>query len=86
MMEHTCQGMTLGDHSKAICTICGADLSKPSHNELLEAIERVRELHKPFGDKNQWCDHCEIGQNSGYEWANYPCDTIKALGGVTYEA
>jgi hypothetical protein len=81
MMEHICQGMTLGDHSKAICTICGSDLSKPSFNQLVKAIERVRELHKPFGDNNAWCDHCEIGQNSGYEWADYPCDTIKALDG-----
>jgi hypothetical protein len=82
MMEHTCQGMTLGDHSKAICTICGSDLSKPSFNELIKAIERVRQLHKPFGLNNEWCDHCEIGQNSGYEWADYPCDTIKALDGL----
>ena len=51
-----------------------------------EAIERVRELHKPFGDKSQWCDHCEIGANSGYDWADYPCDTIKALDGITDEA
>ena len=81
MMEHFCQGMTLGDHSRAICTICGSDLSKPSFDELIKAIERVRELHKPFGENNEWCDHCEIGQNSGYEWADYPCDTIKALDG-----
>jgi hypothetical protein len=47
----------------------------------LMAIERVRELHKPFGENNEWCDHCEIGQNSGYEWADYPCPTIKALDG-----
>lgn len=51
------------------------------NQKLKTAIERVRELHKPFGDKLQWCDHCEIGQNSGYEWADYPCDTIKALDG-----
>jgi hypothetical protein len=49
--------------------------------ELSKSIERVRELHKPFGEENQWCDHCEVGQNSGYEWADYPCDTIKALDG-----
>ena len=46
-----------------------------------EKIKRVRELHKPFGENNEWCDHCEIGQNSGYEWADYPCPTIKALDG-----
>ena len=54
--------------------------------DVYEKIERVRELHKPFGDNNEWCDHCEIGQNSGYEWADYPCDTIKALDGITNEA
>jgi len=51
--------------------------------ELSKSIERVRELHKPFGEENQWCDHCEVGQNSGYDWADYPCDTIKALDGDT---
>lgn len=62
----------------------------PKWDELLalvddqaNAIERVRELHKPFGENNEWCDHCEIGQNSGYDWADYPCDTIKALDGDT---
>ena len=58
----------------------------PCYECLLESVQRVRELHKPFGDKNQWCDHCEIGQNSGYEWADYPCDTIKALDGIANEA
>ena len=46
-----------------------------------EAINRVRELHKPFGENNEWCNHCEIGANSGYDWADYPCETIKALDG-----
>lgn len=45
------------------------------------AIKRVRELHKPFegnfGEK--LCEHCEVGQNSGWEYAEYPCATIKAL-------
>jgi hypothetical protein len=53
----------------------------PCYECLIESVQRVRELHKPFGDKNQWCDHCEIGQNSGYEWADYPCATIRALDG-----
>jgi hypothetical protein len=53
---------------------------------LYKANQRVRELHKPFGENNEWCDHCEIGQNSGYDWAAYPCDTIKALDGITDEA
>lgn len=61
------------------------DLRDAANKQYL-AIKRVRELHKPFGDNNEWCDHCEIGQNSGYEWAEYPCDTIKALDGITDEA
>jgi uncharacterized protein with PIN domain len=84
-MEHTCQGMTLGDHSKAICTICGADLSKPSHNELLEAIERVRKIHTPFWLDEPHCSEChsyEVDEN----YASYPCPTIRALDGETDEA
>lgn len=53
----------------------------PSPTDMAKAIERVRELHKPFGPNNEWCDHCEIGQNSGYEWADYPCPTIQVLDG-----
>ena len=76
MMEHTCQGLTLGDHSKAICTICGADLSKPSFNELIKAIERVRELHKKDWVGN--CKHCSfLGDD---DWS-YPCRTIRTLDG-----
>ena len=78
MMEHTCQGMTLGDHSKAICTICGADLSKPNHKELLAAIERVRELHKPVENEiGTYCYECIDNPDS---W-RYPCPTIQALDG-----
>ena len=81
MMEHTCQGMTLGDHSKAICTICGADLSKPNHKELLAAIERVRELHKE--DNTGYCELCTaIATPDGSDYlSKYPCPTIKALDG-----
>jgi hypothetical protein len=76
MMEHTCQGMTLGDHSKAICTICGADLSKSSYNQLLEVIKRVRELHKKDWVGN--CKHCSfLGDD---DWS-YPCRTIRTLDG-----
>jgi hypothetical protein len=76
MMEHTCQGMTLGDHSKAICTICGADLSKSSYSQLLEAIKRVRELHKKDWVGN--CKHCSfLGDD---DWS-YPCRTIRTLDG-----
>jgi hypothetical protein len=57
------------------------DTWKEEAERCARAIERVRELHKPFGPNNEWCDHCEIGQNSGYEWADYPCATIRALDG-----
>lgn len=49
-------------------------------NKLQEAIDRVRKLHKP-STNGDYCTHCEIGQVSGYDYADYPCDTIKALDG-----
>lgn len=78
--------MTLGDHSIEKCTICGADLNKSSYNELLEAIERVRELHYPVNDGGCGDPDCCSPSDSeefciictGYE---YPCETIKALDG-----
>ena len=83
MMEHTCQGMTLADHSKAICTICGADLSKPNHKELLAAIERVRKLHEPWLllKKQPVCSVCVEIENQNVYWVEYPCPTIQALDG-----
>ena len=45
-----------------------------------EIIKRVRELHKP-SKNGEYCTHCEVGQVSGYDYADYPCDTIKALEG-----
>ena len=90
-MEHYCKAMTLGDYSIEKCTICGADLNKPSYNELLEAIERVRKLHKPytktlFNVERTGCLGCFTFESDGFgdEWTNYkpyPCDTIKALDG-----
>ena len=89
MMEHTCQGMTLGDHSKAICTICGADLSKATFNELIEAIERVRELHRPTADGRS-CIECSriicLGTSNGLGGMQYPCLTIAMLNGFANEA
>jgi hypothetical protein len=76
MMEHTCQGMTLGDHSRAICTICGADLSKRTYSQLLEALNRVAMLHVATESGN--CIACTIISNQ--EW-KYPCPTMKAMGG-----
>jgi hypothetical protein len=90
-MEHYCKAMTLGDHSIEKCTICGADLNKSSYNELLEAIERVRELHKPHmtnfsGIERIECSGCFTFESDdfGDEWTNYkpyPCETIKAIDG-----
>jgi hypothetical protein len=80
MMDHTCQGMTLGDHSRAICTICGADLNKGTFNQLMEAIERVRDLHRPvLNDDDLVCMVCLA--DGGEEAMIYPCDTIIVLNG-----
>ena len=50
------------------------------HDQALEAIQRVRELHKPFEDEvyigkelGFICDHCYNEK--------YPCPTIQALDG-----
>jgi hypothetical protein len=51
------------------------------YKEMREAIVRVRELHKPGGKEFKYCRHCEIGTVSGYDYADYPCPTIKALDG-----
>ena len=45
-----------------------------------KTIERVRELHKP-SKNGDYCTHCEVGQVSGYDYADYPCETIQALDG-----
>ena len=86
MMEHTCQGFTLGDHSAAICTICGADLSKSTYADLLEVIERVRELHRPTADGRS-CFECSriicLGTPNGLGGIQYPCLTIATLNGLT---
>jgi hypothetical protein len=85
MMEHTCQGMTLGDHSKAICTICGSDLSKPNFNQLVKAIERVREIHMPFWLDEPYCSECHSYEDDE-KYASYPCPTIQALDGTSNES
>lgn len=47
-----------------------------------EAIQRVRDLHKPFvsiyGDGFTYCEAC----CNNYYSILYPCDTIKALDGT----
>ena len=51
------------------------------YKEMREAIQRVRELHKP--DEYDDCEHCSrIAIPDGSELlARYPCSTIKALDG-----
>jgi len=90
MMEHDCKGMTLGDHSAERCTICGADLTKATYQELLDSIQRVRELHKirievnQNGFANDTCNGCyDEDYSTGEQFHHdYPCPTIKALDGV----
>lgn len=41
-------------------------------NEAQEAIQRVRELHRPDPKANGYCDECQT---------NYPCPTIQTLDG-----
>jgi len=58
------------------------------------AIQRVRELHKPYEDTNQhyvkdsvlhgvtiWCLECSVEQGMEEYLTPYPCPTIKALDG-----
>ena len=53
--------------------------------ELMQAIERVRELHKPIACGNcgsvtceAFCDECSVEYGNAVK---YPCSTIKALDG-----
>jgi hypothetical protein len=59
-----------------------------------KAIQRVRELHKlrievnQNGFANDTCDGCyDEDPSTGEQFHHdYPCPTIKALDGITYEA
>lgn len=75
MMKHECKPITMADWANEVCSICGTSLALPSYNNLAEAIQRVRELHKPDED---WPDLCAAPDcNFGL----YPCGTIRALDG-----
>ena len=73
---------------KYLCPDCGCD---ENH---YEAIERVRELHKPIEEVNEngfvniVCNGCfDEEPSTGQEFHHkYPCPTIKALDGKTDEA
>jgi hypothetical protein len=61
--------------------------------KLQQAIERVRELHKPVtsykgmdNDEIIGCIECEETGSGREYWVEYPCPTIKALYGETDEA
>jgi len=56
------------------CSIC-YDFEMTPLLEARAAIQRVRELHKPIQLDKDWGEHCE------YCDQDYPCGTIKALGG-----
>lgn len=80
MILHRCEAITLEDMSAEQCTLCRADLSYAPYNELVEAIQRVRELHKPVKTYG-WlcCSYCAYVRDEDYQ--EYPCETIKALDG-----
>lgn len=42
------------------------------YKEMREAIQRVRKLHKPYWNEQEFCDWCDLP---------YPCPTIQALDG-----
>lgn len=52
-------------------------------NQIMAAIERVRGLHKrvngPYDD--YMCEHCYVDE---YRYYQYPCPTLKALGGAEW--
>lgn len=65
--------------------LCGCKGCAVARKPLQEAIERVRELHKP-NDYNE-CAHClAMTEEGGHDnlclpTVAYPCPTIKALDG-----
>ena len=88
-MLHKCEAITLEDMSSEQCTLCKADLSYAPYNKLVEAIVRVRELHKlrievnENGFSNDTCNGCyDEDSSTGTQFHHdYPCPTIKALDG-----
>lgn len=61
---------------------------KGEAHEYKQAIERVRELHKPVtsykgmdNDEIIGCYECEETGSGREYWVEYPCPTIKALDG-----
>ena len=87
MMKHECKPIAMADWADEVCSICRTSLALPPYNNLAEAIQRVRELHKQGTNNPNACsdpDCCgeyeeyEVCEGCHYE---YPCQTIKALDG-----
>ncbi|MGW3383315.1 hypothetical protein ACWDCO_24405 [Streptomyces albogriseolus] len=51
---------------------------KPTRDQLLEAVDRVRALHYRWESDPGSCAHCQDGMGTPLPW---PCPTIKALEG-----
>lgn len=60
---------------------------KPTRDQLLEAVDRIRALHQPQQDgsafpDSQQCPTCSQDGGDGYQYlVPWPCPTIQALAG-----
>jgi hypothetical protein len=52
---------------------------KPTRDQLLTAVERVRALHNRWESDLGCCAHCQDGMGTPLPW---PCPTIRALDGT----
>jgi len=53
-------------------------IRKPTRDQLLEAVDRVRALHHDWDADPGHCAHCQDGMGTPLPW---PCPTIRALEG-----
>jgi hypothetical protein len=51
---------------------------KPTRDQLLEAVDRIRALHRHWEADPGHCAHCQDGMGTPLRW---PCPTIRALEG-----
>ncbi|WP_371099898.1 hypothetical protein [Streptomyces sp. PU_AKi4] len=51
---------------------------KPTREQLLEAVDRIRSLHSDWEADPGYCAHCQDGTGTPLPW---PCPTIRALEG-----
>jgi hypothetical protein len=83
----------LGDNALKILQVQAENLHYLM-NQAYEAIERVRELHKPIEEVNEngfvniVCNGCfDEEPSTGQEFHHdYPCPTVQALNGTSNEA